>query len=109
VIRRRREARLAIGSGGDPLLERAIRAQGNVAECVPFALLLLALAEAGGRPAWILHPLGATLLGARLCHGSGIVRTAEDVRFRVGGTAATFAVIGLGAVAALLASFGAWR
>jgi len=109
VIGQRRRGRVALGAGGDPALERAIRAQGNFAEYVPFALVLLALAEAGGTPALVIHPLGATLLAGRIAHGWGIAQEDEDFRFRVGGMGATFSVIGLSAVAALLASLGAWR
>ena len=102
VIGQRRRGRVAIGAGGDAMLERAIRAQGNFAEYVPFALLLLALAEAGGTPAPVIHLLGAVLLAGRIAHGWGIARTPEDFRFRVGGMMATFSVIGCAAVAAMV-------
>jgi len=102
VIGQRRRARIAIGTGGDPALERAMRAQANFAEYVPFALVLMALAEAGGTPAWVIHPLGATLLAGRLAHGWGNAREPEDYRFRVGGMMATFSVIALAALAALV-------
>ncbi|MFM8613458.1 MAG: MAPEG family protein [Alphaproteobacteria bacterium] len=47
VIRYRRAERIPIGSGGNAALERAIRAHANFAEFVPFAVLLLILAEWG--------------------------------------------------------------
>lgn len=102
VIGQRRRTRIAIGTGGDPALERAMRAQANFAEYVPFALVLMALAEAGGTPAWAIHPLGAVLLAGRIAHGWGIAREPEDYRFRVGGMVATFSVIALAALAALV-------
>lgn len=108
VIGERRRAGVAIGWGGDPALERAVRAQGNFAEYVPFALVLLALAEAGGTPGWVIHPLGAALLAGRIAHGWGIVRQPEDFRFRVGGMAATFSVIIVAAVAALVTVLVGW-
>lgn len=108
VIGERRRAGVAIGAGDDPVLERAIRAQGNFAEYVPFALVLLALAEAGGTPGWVIHPLGAALLAGRIAHGWGIVRQPEDYRFRVGGMMATFAVIAAAALAALVAVSVGW-
>lgn len=108
VIGERRRAGVAIGAGDDPALERAIRAQGNFTEYVPFALVLLALAEAGGTPGWVIHPLGAALLAARIAHGWGIVRQPEDYRFRVGGMMATFAVIAAAALAALVAVSVGW-
>lgn len=104
VIGLRRRLRVAIGTGGQPALERAMRAQANFAEYVPFALLLLALAEAGGTPGWVLHTLGAALLAGRVAHGWGITRENEDFRFRVGGMMATFGVIGCAALAALVTS-----
>lgn len=102
VIGQRRRARIAIGTGGDPALERAMRAQANFTEYVPFALVLMALAEAGGTPGWVIHPLGAALLAGRLAHGWGIAREPEDYRFRVGGMMATFSVIALAALAAFV-------
>lgn len=71
VIGLRRRLKVGIGTGGQPAIERAMRAQANFAEYVPFALLLLALAEAGGAPAAIIHALGATLLAGRAAHGWG--------------------------------------
>ncbi len=108
VIRRRRAARVAVGTGGDAALERAMRAQANFAEYVPFALVLMALAEAGGAPGWVIHPLGAALLAGRLAHGWGIVRQPEDFRFRVGGMVATFSVIATAALAALVTAVAGW-
>jgi uncharacterized membrane protein YecN with MAPEG domain len=101
VIGLRRHLKVAIGTGGQPALERAMRAQANFSEYVPFALVLIALAEAGGTPGWTIHLLGAALLAGRLAHGWGITREREDFRFRVGGMMATFGVIGCAAVAAL--------
>jgi uncharacterized membrane protein YecN with MAPEG domain len=108
VIGQRRRSRIPIGTGADAALERAARAQANFAEYVPFALLLLALAEAGGTPRWIIHPLGAALLAGRLVHGWGIAREPEDYRLRVGGMIATFSVIIAAALAALVAALRVW-
>lgn len=102
VIGLRRRLRVAIGTGSQPEIERAMRAQANFAEYVPFALVLLALAEAGGAPAAVIHALGATLLAGRVAHGWGITRAQEDFRFRVAGMAATFGVIGCAALVALI-------
>jgi uncharacterized membrane protein YecN with MAPEG domain len=102
VIGLRRRLKVGIGTGGQPAIERAMRAQANFAEYAPFALILLALAEAGGAPAAIIHVLGATLLAGRVAHGWGITREKEDFRFRVAGMGATFGVIICGAIAALI-------
>lgn len=109
IVPLRHAARVTLGTGGDPTLERAIRAQGNFAEYVPFALVLLGLAEAGGAPAVVLHPLGALLLLGRCAHGWAITRAGEDLRIRAAGMVATFLVIALAAAAALVAGLGGWR
>lgn len=104
VIEVRRRLRVAVGDGGDAELKRRMRVQANFAEYVPFALLLLALAEGLGHAPWLLHVLGATLLAGRLSHAWGMSQAREVFGFRVAGMTATFGVI---AVAALLCLWGA--
>jgi uncharacterized membrane protein YecN with MAPEG domain len=87
---------------------RRVRAQANFAENVPFALVLMALAEAGGAPGWVLHPAGAAPLAGRVAHGFGIARTPEDFRFRVGGMAAPFSAIALSALAVMIGLLIGW-
>jgi len=100
VIRYRRGERIPLGSGGNAALERAVRAHANFAEFVPFAALLLILAEWGGAWPWLLHALGVLLVAARLSHGIGIVQEPEDFRLRVFGMMGTFGVMGIAALAA---------
>ena len=102
VIGGRREARTALGDGGDPALLRRMRVHANFAEYAPFALLLLALAESLGTRTWLLHVIGAILLIGRLLHAAGVSRHPEIPRLRVAGMALTFAAIGVGALACLL-------
>jgi hypothetical protein len=104
VIAMRRSARVAVGDGGDAELRRRMRVQANFAEYVPFALLLLALAEGLGGPGWMIHALGLALLAGRLSHAWGMSQAREVFGFRVGGMVATFSVILL---AALLCLWGA--
>jgi uncharacterized membrane protein YecN with MAPEG domain len=108
IVPLRHATRVAIGTGGDAALERAVRAQANFAEYVPFALLLLALAESGGTPGWAVNGIGALLLAGRAIHAWGITRQAEDIRFRAAGMVATFGAISFGAVACLVASLAGW-
>jgi hypothetical protein len=100
VIRARGAHKVSLGTA-NVAVERAVRAHGNFAEYVPFALLLMAIGELDGLPAWAMHMLGVLLLAGRLTHAFGISREPEDFRFRVAGMAMTFTTIGLAALALL--------
>ena len=93
VIRGRRSAKVALGMGGDAGLERRIRVHANFAEYVPFALVLLALAEARGASVPILHGLCLLLVVARGAHAWGVSQSPENFRFRVAGMMMTFGTI----------------
>ncbi|MAD73516.1 MAG: glutathione metabolism protein [Rheinheimera sp.] len=99
VINRRNQYQVAIGSDGQILLERAIRVQANFAEYVPFALLLMFLAEYSGLAAVYLHILGVALLVGRLSHAYGVSQQQEPLKYRVFGMILTFAVLLLAALA----------
>ncbi len=101
VIRARRAARVALGSGADPELERRMRVQANFAEYVPLALLLLVMAESRGAWPWTLHVLCLALVIGRASHAWGVSRTPEVFRFRVAGMVTTFAVLA-GGIALIL-------
>jgi uncharacterized membrane protein YecN with MAPEG domain len=104
VIRQRRGARVAVGDGGDTMLLRRMRVQANFAEYVPFALLLMALAENLQTWSWYLHLQGLVLLAGRISHAYGVSQSRENFSFRISGMAATFAVIGTAAVACIFGS-----
>ena len=89
VIRGRRSGKVSLGVAGNPDLERRVRVHANFAEYVPFALLLIAMAEIRGASGLLIHLLCASLLIGRAAHAWGVARAPEDFRFRVGGTAAT--------------------
>lgn len=72
VIRLRRQHKVGLGSGGVDDLERAIRAQGNFAEYVPIALILMACLEFNGAPVWLVAILGVGLVIGRVVHAIGI-------------------------------------
>jgi uncharacterized membrane protein YecN with MAPEG domain len=91
----RRDARVALGDGDNELLRRRIRAQGNFIEFAPIALLLLVLAEHMGLGSLFIHILGIVFLLARLAHAYGISQVDEPLMFRMTGTVATLAVIGI--------------
>jgi uncharacterized membrane protein YecN with MAPEG domain len=100
VAKTRGDVRIAIGDGGNIVLQRRIRVQGNFTEYVPMALILFLFIELQGWPHWLVHALCLVLLAARLVHAYGIAQEPEDFRFRATGMATT--AILLVAAAALL-------
>ena len=83
VIGLRRKNKVGLGSGGYEDLERAIRAQGNFAEYVPFGIILIACLELNGAPWWLVAILGITLITGRLIHAKGINIPPPDFSKRV--------------------------
>ena len=94
VIGARRNAKVGVGDGGNAALLGRMRVHANFAEYVPFALLLMALAENLGVWTWLIHVMGSTLLAGRLSHAYGVSQQPEVFKFRVFGIAATLTVIG---------------
>ena len=96
VIGLRRKNKVGLGSGGHEDLERAIRAQGNFAEYVPFGIILIACLELNGAPWWLVIIPGITLIIGRLIHAKGINEPPPDFSKRVLGMKLTFmTLIGL--------------
>jgi len=90
VIRLRRKNKVGLGNGGHEELERAIRAQGNFAEYVPFGIMLIACLEINGAPWWLVAVPGITLIAGRLIHAKGINMPPPDFSQRVLGMKFTF-------------------
>jgi uncharacterized membrane protein YecN with MAPEG domain len=103
VAKTRGDVRIAIGDGGNILLRRAIRVQGNFTEYVPMALILFTFVEMQGWPRWLVHGLCLVLLAARALHAYGIAQEPEDIRLRATGMATT-AVLLVAAAGLLLYS-----
>lgn len=68
----RSELNCSIGDAGNAALLQKIRRHGNFIEWVPFALVLMILAEAQGTGALWLHAAGALLLIGRIAHPFGL-------------------------------------
>ena len=102
VARARGRSKVSFGTGGDRMLERAVRAHANYSEFVPLALVLLALAEALGMSGWALHLLGLLLVAARVAHGIGISREPDIAALRGLGAGLTLLVILLAGVSLLV-------
>ena len=93
VISLRKKNRVGLGSGGHEDLERAIRAQGNFAEYVPFGIILMACLELNGAPWWLVAIPGVALIIGRLIHAVGINTPPPDFSKRVLGMKLTFATL----------------
>ena len=93
VIGLRRKNKVGLGSGGHDDLERAIRAQGNFAEYVPFGIILIACLELNGAPWWLVAILGTILIIGRLIHARGINVPPPDFSKRILGMKFTFGTL----------------
>lgn len=99
VIFRRRGAKVSVGDGGDRLLTKRIRTHSNLIEYGPMALILLALAELQGAPAWAVHILGLMLVIGRVMHAYGFGHDPQIIPLRKNGMLITFAMIGITSLA----------
>ena len=90
VISIRWSKKIAIGSGGNADLERAIRSHANFVEYVPLALILMLFVERPDTEVAI-HISGVTLIIARCTHVYGMV--AKDFRSRAIGVGATCCIV----------------
>ena len=88
VIRKRRAARISLGTGGDSMLERRVRAHANCVEQCGLALLLLAMYELNGGNFYVLNAAGLCLLVGRVIHARSLV--AAHGQGRVLGMALSF-------------------
>jgi len=105
TIRARRSAKVAIGTGGDKVLERLSRVHANFAEYVPFTLLLIAFAEMRGIHPIAIHLLCIALLIGRTFHAWGVSNNTENFRFRVIGMGFTLNTIAAAALANAVSYF----
>ncbi len=91
VIKLRRANQVLLGDGGHQDLQNAIRAQGNAAEYIPIALILLLLLELSQAHFVIINFAGIVLVIGRLLHAKGLLT--ESVRYRVLGMQCTLYTI----------------
>lgn len=93
VVQMRASAKIGIGTGNNPAMERRIRVHGNFAEYVPIALLLLAFMEMQSQPRFIIHILCILLIAARIVHAIGVTPVNENFPMRVASVLTTFGVL----------------
>lgn len=89
----RRRLRVMLGAGAEEGMRQAIRVQANFVEYVPFAVLLLVLAEISGLPAGAVHGAGLLLVVSRIAHAIGLSQNPGLSFGRFYGTAGTWLVI----------------
>jgi uncharacterized protein len=108
VVNLRRKG-IIFGDNGDIGVIRIVRAQGNFAEYVPLALMMMGFLELTRYSIYLLHALGIMLLIARLFHGFAL-SFGWQIRFgRVAGAALTFVVLLIEAALCLYQGFrGQW-
>ena len=100
VVRRRED--IMHGHGGNPLLERRMRAQANFTEYTPFVLLLVLVLDLLDRDGWALGLTALAYLLGRVAHGIGMDAPGNS-HFRFAGMLLTWPVlIGLAAWAGLV-------
>jgi len=102
VILGRRDTGVSLGDGGEDILSRRIRAQGNLAEYAPMGILLTFLAEYQGALTWIVAFCAAVFVIGRLSHGYALSFKAAASGARIRGMIMTF--VGL----VLLAAANLW-
>ena len=93
VVVARRQFRVRLGSGGQEILERRIRVQGNFAEYVPITIILLTFMELYGGAKWLIHLLCIALILGRSLHAYCVSRTDEDIRQRRAAMILTFGAL----------------
>ncbi|MBK6801454.1 MAPEG family protein [Novosphingobium sp.] len=100
----RAKAKISIGTGGNDLLERRMRAQLNFVENTPWVLLLIAGIELAGKGGAWLAPVGAIYMAGRVAHGLGMDGTALEKGRSIGTLTTMLAQLGLAVVAVLVAT-----
>jgi len=93
VAAQRKRSKVGLGTGDDPVLEKAVRIQANLAEYGPVALLLMLVYELNGGAVWLLHLSGAVFVIGRVLHAQGLASSAGTSFGRLFGMTATWGVI----------------
>jgi hypothetical protein len=109
VVLARRRYRVGLGAGSEEGLQQSIRVQANFVEYVPFAVILLVLAELTGLPVPALHGAGVFLVASRVLHAIGLTQSPGRSFGRFYGTAGTWLVIVALSLWILAATTGAFR
>lgn len=99
----RHRHKISVGTGGNDMIERRMRAQLNFAENVPLVLILIGLVEMAGKAGVWLAPVGAVFMLGRVLHGLGMDGGKLGWGRTVGTLTTFLAEVGLAIVAVLIA------
>lgn len=105
VSKHRGRAKVSVGDGGDQQLLHAIRAQGNLAEYAPMALILFGLLETMEVNRIFLIVLAAAFVVGRYMHGLTLGKFEGRNPWRLWGTVLTWLAILVASVAGLLVGY----
>ena len=100
----RMKEKINVGTGGNDLMERRMRAQLNFAENTPWVLALIGLIELAGKGAGWLAIVGGIYMLARVAHGFGMDGGSLEKGRGVGVMVTMLTQIGLAVVALLIAT-----
>ena len=89
VIDARRASGVSLGDGGDEVLLRRMRGQGNANEQIPITLIALLVAEMVSGGGWLLAIFAALFCAGRLAHGIAFGWTLHNQPLRFFGTIAS--------------------
>lgn len=106
IVRLRNKLQIKMGDGGHEELIAATRAQGNLIEYLPTALILMLAAEFAGFQPIIIHALGILLIAARLLHIKGINDPSGKSKGRKIGTRLTWLQMTIASALCILGAFG---
>jgi uncharacterized membrane protein YecN with MAPEG domain len=106
VVNLRNKHQIKFGDGGHTELTAAVRAQGNLVEYLPTALLLMFVLEFLGTHPMVIHALGATLVIARVMHLKGMNEPSGKSISRKLGTRLTWVQILVASSLCFLSAFG---
>lgn len=94
---------LNINTDDQEMLQRAIRAHGNLTEYAPMMVIIIYLLEETGTEPFALHALGLSFFVGRLMHGICFGFMRSSMPLRIGGTVLTLTPLLVAATLLLLA------
>mgnify|MGYP005710502329 CR=1 FL=1 len=95
VIAQRKKKQIGIGDADDRHMQQVIRVHANFFEYVPFAVLLMLIAEINHTDHLWLHIAGVALIAARMLHAYGLRHSSGVSWQRAVGVVTTFSIYAL--------------